>query len=933
MGNSRKRLGIWLAIILAIQIFPFVTYGLEDDSSYPVYEGSTNQAALYSTIQFTDIQNHWARQAVQEAAALSMMRGLNNRQFGPNRTLTYAEALTVLVNAMGLEGAAQQAGEAQMPLKVRDIVLMSPADNWAKGYIQVASQQGLITGQETREILNLTQEQLENMETQVEQQLTAYESRNLTAAELANIQRQIRDKLQTNATWNRPVSRQQVAQWVGRAIKLEPVYGENMVNIYKFNDWSQMDTEKIPLIEAILQKGLMSGTSSTAFSPKGQLTRGQMAQMAVNIHDELLEIRGLTKKIGEITDIQTLQENGKNKRIYTLQNDDNSKNYIKVEPNSKDFITQKNSSLGLSGLLSSGDRIRYYIDNQNEVIYGAVDTASKRTLEGFIDAVDENNGQLILTDFSDNRHLLALQPTVQVVVNGRSGGLKDLLYGMEAVVTLQGDRITNIEGILEEDPYRHGYIPPGSRVKVGDVLFISSDTLEIKVGENREKYRITPQTQLLRSDARANLFEIKEGDRVLLSFDDIYSSDIASVQVEDQERHIDKIYRGKIDTVNERGKEVVLNSVTVYQNGNWVKHSEQKIKLKVENDKLYDGPYKTSLKALSSAKGEEVYAAVEKSYGVERTAKLLLKEGSAVLYESRITDLQFGSNRMVVDNNSFNFHSGTIVVKNNRLVDMLNLNLNQSIYMAADLKSGSRNASFIAIGDSGILDDRIDGTRIMVYQGNVEDIYDYGITIGRLGSQLDYLRLEDNQWTELSRSRRFTLTEDSYIFDSDLKKEINSSYFIDTRYIDPEDVKDKELRKRIENQFYFDKSAYFVVRETTTNGETYAEVLAINLTPKTVYRRGRVNTEHSATATITSVDLDNETITLGSLKYWNTLNKRWEASGTSESVNMDKAVILLNDKPVHKDELYKLKPKAKAYVIKNKENSVNDNAYVIIVEQ
>ncbi|MEW9121936.1 MAG: S-layer homology domain-containing protein [Thermotaleaceae bacterium] len=933
MGNPRKRLGVWLAILLAIQIFPLGVYGLEDTLSFPLYEGTANQRALYSTIQFNDIQGHWARPAVQEAAALSIMRGLNNRQFAPDRTLTYAEALTVLVKAMGLEAQAQQAGEAQVQPKVRDILLMSPADDWAKGYIQVASQQGILTAQETTEILNLTQEQLERIEAQVEQQLQVYENRNLTPAESANLQRQIRDQIQSRTTWNRPVSRQQVAQWVGRALGLEPVYGDKLVNAYGFSDWQQIDTNKIPMVEAVLQKGIMSGTSATAFSPRGQLTRGQMAQLATNIHDQLLEARGLVKKSGEIIDMESLQEMGKSKRLYTIHNEDNSKNYLMVEPNSKDFIVQKNGNLGLSEVLGIGDKIRYYINEQNQILYAVVNASSQRKLEGFIDNVDGNNLTLTLTDFSDKRHLLSLQPAAQIMVNGRSAGLKDLLYGMEAVVTLQGDKVTEVEGILEEDPYRHGYISPGSRTKVGDVLFINSDTVEIKVGENREKYRITPNTQLLRSDGRANLFEIKEGDRVLLSFDDIYSADIASLQVEDQERHIDNIYRGKIESVNERGKEVLLNTVSVYQNGKWIKHPEQKIKLKVENDKLYAGGAKTSLKSLGTSKGSEIYVAVEKSYGVERSSKLLLKQGSAVLYENRISDIQFGTNRMVVDNNSFNFHPGTIVIKDNRLVDMLNLNKNQSIYMAADMSQGARNASFIAIESGGILDDRIDGTRLMVYQGSIQDIDDYGVTIGRLGYQLDYLKIQDNKWTEVSGSKKFTLTEDSFIFDSDLKKEIENRYFMDTRYIDIEDVQDKELKKRIEDDFYIGKSAYFVVKESSFDGETYGEVLALNITPKIVYKRGSVNTEHSALATIETVNLDNETITLGSLKYWNSLNKRWESASGTESVNMDKAVILLNDKPVHKDELYKLKPKAKAYVIKNKENSVNDNAYVIIVEQ
>lgn len=928
-----RKLSIILTIVFILQLLPYQAFALEELTPHPTYNGLENGGSLYQNIQFNDIENHWAKEAIQEAAALSLMTGAGSQRFQPDTSLTYLEGLATLVKAMGLEEEAQRLGERQMPPTQRDIVILSTADNWGKGYLQVALQNGIVTPQETNQIMNLTPQQMEDLVEQVDERMDVYEDRDLTPAELNNLQNQIRDQLETRVTWNQPVSRQQMAAWMARALNLEGLYSTNMIIINQFNDRTQIDTEKLPLVEAILQKEIMSGTSNTTFAPRQTVTRGQMAQMAVKLQEELLEARGLTKKEGEILSIEDLQHEGNGKKVFTINNYDNTKNLIVTEVSKNDFIVRKQGGLGLSSSLKKGDRIRYYINETNEVIYAAVDGQQVTELEGFIETVDTTNQRLIITDFQNKRHILQVQPAANIQVNGRDTPLSDLMYGMEVELTLKNNSITDIQGYLEEDPDRHGYIPPGTRVKVGDVLFISSDTIEIRSNGNRERYRITNNTRILRSERPANLFEIKNGDRVMLFFDDIYSSDIATIRAEDHERHLDGIYRGQIEQVDQRNREVILKNVYTYQQGRWIKHPDGQVKLKAEGDLLYEGSTKITLRDLSSRRDQEAYVAVENSYGVPRIAKLLLKQGSSTTHQSSISDIQYGTSRMVVDNVGFTFHEGTIVVQNNRLVDMLNLDLKQTVHVVGDVARGNRNAAFVSIEYTGMLEERIDQTRLIIYRGTVADIYDYGIAIGRLGYRLDYLKLEDNEWTEISSRRRLTMSEDTFIFDSELEKEIEATYFINTRFIDVEDIEDKELRKRIESNFYLGKAAYFVVRETYVDGETYEEVLALNLTPAAIHEGGRLHIEHSAIGEIGSIDMDNETITINNVSNWNSLNNRWETSTAGETITIDKAVILVNDTPIGKDELHRLRNKAKVYAVKSKNASTGDDAYVIIVEQ
>ncbi|HSH35036.1 hypothetical protein, partial [Schnuerera sp.] len=231
------------------------------------------------------------------------------------------------------------------------------------------------------------------------------------------------------------------------------------------------------------------------------------------------------------------------------------------------------------------------------------------------------------------------------------------------------------------------------------------------------------------------------------------------------------------------------------------------------------------------------------------------------------------------------------------------------------------------IGGTSLLDDRIDGTKISIYRGNVEDIYQYKVKIGKINYRLDHLKLtENNRWKQLKKSETFDLTEDTLIYDSQLKEYIPANYFISSRYINLKDIKDTTLRKRVENNFYKNRTAYFVVRESTFG----KELLALNLTPHINEYRQNVNMNYSTIGEIKEIDYDDGSITFTKIKNYNTLNKRWENT-SDERVDINEAVILLNDLPIPEDKLYLLRQGAQAYIMKNKDSSI-DKGYVILIE-
>lgn len=88
---------------------------------------------------FSDISGNDAEDAVNRLAGLDLLRGYEDGTFRPDATITRAEFAAVGVRALGLENAASAAAGAT---KFSDV----PASHWASGYINVATDQGLING-------------------------------------------------------------------------------------------------------------------------------------------------------------------------------------------------------------------------------------------------------------------------------------------------------------------------------------------------------------------------------------------------------------------------------------------------------------------------------------------------------------------------------------------------------------------------------------------------------------------------------------------------------------------------------------------------------------------------------------------------------------------------------------------------------------------
>lgn len=108
-----------------------------DGSYYAVINSLTNStyALIYNTVTFSDTVGHWAEDAINDMGARTVVNGVGNNLYKPDRSITRAEFSVIIVRALGLNTG----------MGASEFTDVSSAD-WFYGYAQTAVSYGLING-------------------------------------------------------------------------------------------------------------------------------------------------------------------------------------------------------------------------------------------------------------------------------------------------------------------------------------------------------------------------------------------------------------------------------------------------------------------------------------------------------------------------------------------------------------------------------------------------------------------------------------------------------------------------------------------------------------------------------------------------------------------------------------------------------------------
>lgn len=94
---------------------------------------NSTYTVVWNPVEFKDVADHWAQEAVNNMGSRMIVHGLGNDMFAPNRNITRAEFAAIVIRSLGL---------AEGDSHFTDVKI----DDWFHGYINTSSSYKLIAG-------------------------------------------------------------------------------------------------------------------------------------------------------------------------------------------------------------------------------------------------------------------------------------------------------------------------------------------------------------------------------------------------------------------------------------------------------------------------------------------------------------------------------------------------------------------------------------------------------------------------------------------------------------------------------------------------------------------------------------------------------------------------------------------------------------------
>ena len=452
---------------------------------------------------------------------------------------------------------------------------------------------------------------------------------------------------------------------------------------------------------------------------------------------------------------------------------------------------------------------------------------------------------------------------------------------------------------------------------------------------NNKDYTIGPNTLIMKDGQIEKYTKIKDGDRIKLYFDDIYSNVPSKVEIEGSQRQADKILKAKVGPYLLSQKSLNLKDVKELQNGQWVDLKED-IKayetIKVRGN-IYANSSKVSTSKLKNYKNQEIYAVIAKNQGIPTIEKGKIRIGDSLKFDDSIKTIDYSQNTMNIDDNLIKFDESTIFVKDGNIVQSGNIEKNVGSNIETNL---TKDAQIVIQNGSTLNPEKMKNYPYKIYRATLRDVFEYSLL---LGNDIEnsrkvnhYFMWQGGQWTRLSEGKttpRINFTEQTKVYDYDA----NKGYSID------------QIReyKNAFNSFgirpeYYNKQVYVVTKDDVAlfiafkKDEGYVQVNSQNLmVAKGVgeYKESSTDNNNTANNTANNANKNNtntsaiQKILVKNIQQYNSNTKKLESlnpivttdTSTQEIkktpirkiINIDKATVVLDGKVIQKTSVDALK--------------------------
>ncbi|HWQ30608.1 MAG TPA: S-layer homology domain-containing protein, partial [Negativicutes bacterium] len=369
-----------------------------------------------------------------------------SNMYRPNQAATRQDVIAALVRSTGRQDEATKLAEQMI---ARDPYLSS-VNAYMMGHVETARTAGIITAKEAAAAGALTASETAAAKAEADKAKSA--NWKMTKAQYDQLLTQKLSQKSFDKTYRVPANREETALWIARALGLGAVTGADIMSVYSYNDWRSIKTENLPYIEAVLQKGIMKGTAS-AFSPKGTISRGEMATIMNMVANQSLDKLGYKTGYGKVTSVSMVRDFGAVTDTYTtslmIQTPASDTLGINIQKKSTTSSTSqqtvpviKNGRIGNESLLTEGDIVEYTLNKNNEAIL--LHIAKLNEINGTFVVYDPQNNTVQVGDQNNNMYYLKVMPDSAIMVQQEPVDIGRLEPNSPAKVVFANDILKSI---------------------------------------------------------------------------------------------------------------------------------------------------------------------------------------------------------------------------------------------------------------------------------------------------------------------------------------------------------------------------------------------------------------------------------------------------------------------------------------------------------
>ena len=435
--------------------------------------------------------------------------------------------------------------------------------------------------------------------------------------------------------------------------------------------------------------------------------------------------------------------------------------------------------------------------------------------------------------------------------------------GMEIESDVDFRRVTALRGKSGES---QGNIDYGNKVIVGTINRIDSKGkfLSIRLDDGQtQRYYFDEKTNIFKDTTLVGVGELYEGDRVKLTFSSYNTNKISKIEVNVQGVKVEAVYKGVIQRIEPIGNRIFIKDENVFRNWKWDKTAPKNNSYTYSSDTpIYVGNKQIKPEHLRYYKNHDVYYVTVGQFGKQVIEKMVIKQTNERTFYERMTAVNPAERWLQLETaGKVNYHNGTILIRNGRLVDSNSLQYSGTAFVITEGIQNSEYADVIYIANDGFQSPNL--ADHSVYFGEINSVGMYNLTLNN--AKL----LSENVWK--------TVDNPSLPFSNDTVTVKDSGSSILT------------ILPKNEMVGYIGKYGYFYVEDQ--------HIVAVHLIGKYPTAAELVSVGRMDGVVSASPDI----IRVRNVSQWQ--KGKWEDIGQFSSMNIEQATIIRDGKVISVQDL------------------------------